>query len=66
MRWRTTRRTNRQDWATRPCAVSVEECSRGRRAGNVGLEMNNIHKHADIRHCIEWKRNVRYTDSDIV
>jgi hypothetical protein len=29
-------------WATRPCAVSVEECSVGRRTGNAGLEMKNI------------------------
>jgi hypothetical protein len=31
-----------QYWATRPCAVSVEECSVGRRTGNAGLEMKNI------------------------
>jgi hypothetical protein len=30
------------NWATRPCAVSVEECSVGRRTGNAGLEMKNI------------------------
>jgi hypothetical protein len=29
-------------WATRPCAVSVEECSVGRRTWNAGLEMKNI------------------------
>ena len=28
--------------ATRPCAVSVEECSVGRRTGNTGLEIKNI------------------------
>jgi hypothetical protein len=31
-----------QYWATRPCAVSVEECSVGRRTGNAGLEMKII------------------------
>jgi hypothetical protein len=38
------------NWATRPCAVSVEECSLvvGRRAGNAGLEMNNTY----IQTCI--------------
>jgi hypothetical protein len=60
------------DWATCPCAVSVEECTvvslarYCRRAGNAGLEMNNIYKHSDIRYCIEWKSNVRYSDSNIV
>jgi hypothetical protein len=29
-------------WSTRPCAVSVEERSVGRRTGNAGLEMKNI------------------------
>jgi len=32
------------NWATRPCAVSVEECSVGRRTGNAGLEMKNIYR----------------------
>jgi len=40
------------DWATRPCAVSVEECSLGRRAGNAGLEMDNIYTVHTCRHLL--------------
>jgi hypothetical protein len=39
-------------WATRPCAVSVEECSLGRRVGNAGLEMDNIYTVHTCRHLL--------------
>jgi len=41
-----------QNWATRPCAVSVEECSLGRRVGNAGLEMDNIYTVHTCRHLL--------------